>query len=122
MLNLEVDILMDPLGVMDRMKRLCREKDISVLGRRNVTPGPRLTYLNLTQTETDLTWGRSGSSLQWRKSKAKCPTSPLSPELEHYLKHPDSPLTALTHFLNIKYVLELPEVSDTECNSHYHYQ
>ena len=113
---------MDPLGVMDRMKRLCREKDISVLGRRKVTPGPRLTYLNLTQTETDLTWGRSGSSLQWRKSKANRPTSPLSPELEHYLKHPDSPLTALTHFLNIKYVLELPEVSDTECNSHYHYQ
>ena len=31
MLNLEVDILMDPLGVIDRMKRLCREKDISVV-------------------------------------------------------------------------------------------
>ena len=29
MLNFEVDILMDPLGVMDRMKRLWREKDIS---------------------------------------------------------------------------------------------
>ena len=29
MLNLDVDILIDPLGVIDRMNRLCLEKDIA---------------------------------------------------------------------------------------------
>ena len=53
MLNLEVDILMDPLGVMDRMKRLWREKDIS-LSHRSLAPHTH-TYLslNLTGRERD---------------------------------------------------------------------
>ena len=93
MLNLEVDILMDPLGVMDRMKRLCREKDISLGGCRNVTPVPPLTYLNLTQTETDLT--RTVLPVCYNGESQKqitpnCPTLHITPELEHFPKQCDS--------------------------------
>ena len=56
MLNLEVDILMDPLGVMDRMNRLWREKDIVLFSCSGspLTP-PCYLELNLTQTEVRLT-------------------------------------------------------------------
>ena len=56
MLNLEVDILMEPLGVMDRMNRLWREKDIVLFSCSGSPPRPACYLeLNLTQTEVRLT-------------------------------------------------------------------